>query len=411
MNMNYWERMVLPNGMRVLLFPRMSDMTAQLALGIEYGSNGDSINVAGTAHFLEHMLAGGSGRRIELSREIEGLGGSGDFFTTNELTMGITDIMPGKISRTSHILSKLMLDSFFENEKFDLERKIILNEITEVSDNPFMKINEMLRECLFKTHSIRSPICGHRNIINQLSLDTLVKKHGVHYVPPNMILVLAGRFSEGDVKTVLEDFSEDNGKTASERTFQSEDGEPKKSMVLKRKGLSQTYLSMGLRTDNVRHRDTPIIDLINTLIGVGPSSRLFIELREKRALAYSVTSSHESGIDFGFFHVDCAINRRNLEKTENIIQKEFEKLKTKKISENELWKGKYMIRGEMLRALDSPSVCPQLLAEMEMWFCRKGAISEYLKMVDDVTLEEIYQVANKYLIDENFSTVVLAPSQ
>ncbi|MCJ7633321.1 insulinase family protein, partial [Candidatus Bathyarchaeota archaeon] len=172
-----WRRDVLSNGIRVLLFPRFSDMTMQLAVAVEYGSNADSRDASGTAHFLEHMLAGGSAKRIDLSREIERLGGSSDFITTNEYTLSIADIVPEKGTKASHILSKLVFDSSFEQEKFELERKIILNEITEISDNPYEKVLEMLKRCLFQTHPVKLPIGGFHKTVNQLSLNQLLESY------------------------------------------------------------------------------------------------------------------------------------------------------------------------------------------------------------------------------------------
>lgn len=411
MDKGLWRREVLSNGIRVLRYPRLSDMTVQLAVAMEYGSNADSRDASGTAHFLEHMLAGGSNKRIELSREIERLGGSSDFITTNEYTINIVNIVPKKVAKASHILSGLVFDSSFEQEKFELERKIILNEITEVSDYPYEKINEMLKRCLFKTHPIKQPICGYRKTINQLSLNEIVESHQTHYTPQNMILILTGRFSDKDVEIVLQDFSDKNNqKPASKKAFCLETSKPKKEITLKRLGIHQTYMSMGVRTVHIKHPDTPAIDLINTLIGSGASSRLFIELREKRALTYSIRSSHECGMDYGYFHIDCAIKHRNLEKTMNLVHKEVERIKTDKVSKNELNQGKDMIKGEICRALDSPSECPEILAEMEMWFNSKNAILDYFERIDAVTADEICKTANKYLGEGGLSTAILTPS-
>ncbi len=203
-----WRRVVLPNGLRVLLFPQMSDLTMQVAVAVEYGSNEDSLNTSGTAHFLEHMLAGGSAKRIGLSRSIEHHGGSSTFLTTNEYTIGVANVVPERAAEASHILSELVFDSTFEEEKFDLEHKIILNEIYETLDDPNEKVNDLLRRCLFRTHPVRQPVFGYLKTVNQLRLDRIVERHQTYYVPRNMILVLTGRFFDKDVETVLQDFTE-----------------------------------------------------------------------------------------------------------------------------------------------------------------------------------------------------------
>ena len=406
-----WRRDILSNGIRVLLFPRLSDLTMQLAVAVEYGSNTDPGDAAGTAHFLEHMLAGGSAKRIDLSRDIERLGGSSDFITTNEYTICIADMVPEKITKTSHILSELVFDSSFEQEKFELERKIILNEITEISDNPYEKVIEILQRCLFKTHPVKLPIEGTCKTVNKLSLNRIVEGHHTHYTPQNMILILTGKFSDKDIETVLQDFSDKrNQKPASKKGYYLETGKPKKEITLKRPGIQETYMSMGVRTVPAKHPDTPTIDLINTLIGSNTSSRLFIELREKRGLAYSIHSSHEYGTDYGYFHIDYAIKRKNLEKTLNLIHKEVDRIKTEKVSENELNQSKDMIKGEIFRSLDNPSDYPEILVQMEMWFNSNKAILDYFEKIDAVTTDKIRRTANKYLGKESFSTAILTPN-
>jgi predicted Zn-dependent peptidase len=113
-----WKRLVLPNGLRMLLFPRPGSMTAQLSVAVAYGSNSESEDTAGMAHFLEHMIAGGSTQRIGLSQSVEQMGGYIDFSTANEDTMIITDVMPDKLEETSKTLTELLFSSGFEEEKF-----------------------------------------------------------------------------------------------------------------------------------------------------------------------------------------------------------------------------------------------------------------------------------------------------
>ena len=101
-NSMIWQRKELPNGLRILLLPRKSSNTTQLSLAVEYGSNQDSEEQSGVAHFIEHMLAGGSTSRIELSRSVENTGGILDFFTDHEHTMSIMDVLPEQLSQCLH---------------------------------------------------------------------------------------------------------------------------------------------------------------------------------------------------------------------------------------------------------------------------------------------------------------------
>ena len=97
----FWRRNILSNGLTVLQFPRQSANTTQLSIAVEYGSNQEPEEIAGVAHFIEHMLAGGSAKRIQLSRSIENSGGILDFYTDHEHMMTTMDILPEKLTEAS----------------------------------------------------------------------------------------------------------------------------------------------------------------------------------------------------------------------------------------------------------------------------------------------------------------------
>ena len=295
-----WERNVLSNGLTVLLCPRSSSTMAQLSVAIEYGSNDDSEENAGNAHFLEHMLVGGSQNRIKLHNEIERLGGRSNFETSDEFTFSIVSVFPRKTAEASKVLSGLLFDSAFTKEKFELERKVILNEIAEAYDDPRDRVAEVLTKCLFKEHPIKNPVLGSKKTINQLTLNEIEKAHQNYYLPERMILILTGSFTNKDTETVLQDFQDrKNHNSPPKRNTQTREKDPKRETVIKKSGITQAYLCFGFRTATAKDLDTPSLDLIDTILGTGESSRLFVELREKRALTYDFECVNASGLDYG----------------------------------------------------------------------------------------------------------------
>ena len=224
-----WERKVLPNGLTVLLLPRLSGMTAQLSLAVKYGSNDDVNEKSGNAHFLEHMLVGGSQKRIKLHYEIEKLGGCSHFETSDEFTFISMDVLSGKIAEASKVLSNLLFDSSFEKDKLELEREVILNEIAEDHDDPQELIRETLVKCLFKHHPVRNPVLGLKKTLNQFTVGSMEKTHQNYYVPKNMVLILTGNFSNKDKEPVLQDFQDkENNGSVSRRNRKLEESKPKK---------------------------------------------------------------------------------------------------------------------------------------------------------------------------------------
>jgi zinc protease len=407
-----WKRQVLPNGLRVLMLPKPFGLTTQLSLAIEYGSNDDSEGSSGTAHFLEHMIVGGSQSRIELHNEIEKLGGCSYFETSEESTFTSVDVFPEKIAEASKVLAGLLFDSVFEKDKLELERKVILNEIAENSDDPQEKTGETLLKCLFRHHPVKNPVLGLRKTVNQVSLDDVEKAHQNHYAPCNMILVLTGRFSDGEAEHVLQDYRRrENGNAVSRVDRRIEESKPRKEVVMERSGLTQAYFSFGLRACSAKEIDAPTLDLISAILGGGESSRLFKELREKRALTYDFTSINASGLDYGFFSVNCAVKTKSLKQTQIIIQDELQKLKSQPIKDNELKKSKNLILGDIFRSIDNPQQLPEILADMEIYFRNENALVNYKDRICSLSEQDISEVANKYFQDENYATAILKPKK
>ncbi|MGE5575329.1 MAG: M16 family metallopeptidase [Ignavibacteria bacterium] len=406
-----WRRNTMPNGLRVLLFPRQSANTTQLSVAVEYGSNQEPEENAGVAHFLEHMVAGGSTKRIQLSRSIENSGGILDFYTDHEHMMSTMDFLPRKTGEACSILSQLLFSGGFEEEKFIQERKIILNELAEALDDPAERMEDLLLKSLFKEHPVKRPVGGYPKTVKQLTLDKLIEAHGANYIPKNMILILAGKYSEKSIGRVLENFKEQPSEQYSKKHYPFEASKPKPLTIERKAGIAQTYLSIGARTVCSNHEDVPVLDLLSAVLSGGTSSRLFIELREKHALTYDVNSDHNKGLDFGYFSVNCAVKEKNLATAQKMILNEFSKLKTERVHADELERSKNLIVGGILRGMDNPQESLEIIAYLELQYESELALVDYIAKVKAVSSERLMNVANAYLDEEMLSTVILQPKK
>ena len=407
-----WQRKVLSNGLTVLLYPRPQANTAQLALAVEYGSNQEPAELAGVAHFIEHMLAGGSEQRIGQSRSIENFGGVLDLYTDREQVAGVVDVLPEKLEDASKILSDLFFGNVFESTKFEVEQKIILNELAEVADAPTIKVEEMLLENLFEHHPIRRPIGGYPKTIKHLTLPQLAQEHKINYGPQNMRLILSGNFNKKTQDNILGSFS-NKEKTEKPSTPQvrSESNKPKGLVMKEKSGITQSYLSIGARTINATHKDAPVLDLIGTLLGGGTSSRLFIELREKHAITYDVNSAHCKGLDFGYLSVNCAINTQKATKAQKLILKELEKLQTTLVPQEELERVKQIMLGGILRGMDDSHDTLEIISYMDTQFGSELGLQEYVTNIQSVTSKNIQTAATQYLNKDELGMAILKPKK
>ena len=407
-----WQRRKLSNGLRVLLYPRGSANTTQIGVAIKYGANLDPDLTSGRSHFLEHMVGGGSDKRITLSRKIEQLGGFHNFSTNHEYTYSLVDIVPEKITKAAQLLSDLLFDSNFDQDKFNIERKRILNELYDIFDNPNEEVNHTLRKCLFKTHPIRREILGSKKSLDSLLLEDIVEAHKSYYIPSNMILVLTGKFTEKDRDTILNNFLDRNSSLVPrQRPYFQEKSKSTRKKTKTKSGLIQAYINMGARTVSSIHPDAHSLDLIETILGDGFSSRLYIEVCEKLALSYSISTSNQCGLDYGYFNIACSTKLKDLELAIQVIQKEIENLCSEKVEEKELRKAKNIIKGDVLRVFDNPTSLPELLASCEIKYETESAVLNYLRKIEEVSSKDVNNVANKYLNHDMFSISILSPKK
>ncbi len=402
------KRRTLPNGIRLVQFPRSQKMTAQISVVIHHGSKISSDKNDGIAHYLEHMVGGGSKEHIEAMHTIEQNGGFLDLSTELEYTIGSADVFPEKLNETSQLLSKLFFEYDFEKKKFDLEKKVILNEIAESFDEPWNIVDDMLRKSLYNIHPVRHPILGYHKTVCKFTFDEIVEARKSYYTPQNTVLLLSGKFSEKNVESIVQHFiGIEKSKKLSKKCDCIKEGKPKKISRKTKTGISSTYLGFGYRTAFGKHPDNPTLELLSAIIGTGESSRLFRELREKRALVYRMESSNCNGEDFGFFSIYCAVKSSKIKETTNLVLKEITNLKTKRVTDKELSKVKNMILGDLFRGIDHSFDLHSLLARMEILFSEENAITNYLEKIKLISEDELIQVANKYFEESNLSQAIL----
>jgi predicted Zn-dependent peptidase len=405
-----WHRSVLSNGLRVLYFPRPSANTVQLSVAVEYGSNNEVDLEAGVAHFLEHMLAGGSEKRIQKSRSVESYGGSLNFYTEHEYTMSFVDVLPESLPQAAQVLSELLFDKVFEGEKFAVEREIILHELAEDLDDPAVLINELLLKALFKKHPVSRPIGGYPKTLNTLELHQLEAVHTAAYGPQNMILMLMGNLSNKQIQGVLKYFeNRAEYQKIIKQLYPQKTVKSSKRVAKGKQGITQTYLNIAAKTVNTKNVDAPKLDLISMILGGGTNSRLFIELREKNSLTYDVAAIHRKGLDFGYLNIGCAVKNSNTDKAQKMIFDEIAKLRAQTVLEEELERNKKLMLSGILRGIDSPDDCQSILAYMEIQFNHEKALIEYLDKIRAVTTTDILDVAQTYLHEDNFTTAILKP--
>ncbi|HLC96562.1 MAG TPA: pitrilysin family protein [Candidatus Nanoarchaeia archaeon] len=393
----------LKNGLQVIVEKRRTD-TVTIEATVKVGSNQESLRLNGISHFLEHMLFEGTKKRknVEIiSNEVERLGGELNAYTTNERTSYYIKVPKKHFLKALNILSDMIQNSIFDQERVEKERKIILKEINIHKDEPRMYQWDLFQRTLFRTHPNKRPVYGSVKTMKAITRSDLIGYYKKYYAPNNIILSIVGDVPNPR-KYVEAYFGDFRKKPVSHKLIY--EGPNTKVIIKKeRRKILNSYLMLGYKTVPRTHKDSYVLDAIKAILARGQSGKLFLEIRVKRGLAYEVNAQHEASIDHGFFVVYLNTNKKNIQKTVSIILKEFKKLQD--VGVKELSEAKGYLEGQFI--LDNEDTHDRA-DELSSWALvgKPELFDEYLKEIRKISVKDIVRVSNKYFTPYYAMTVI-----
>ncbi|GJL56245.1 MAG: peptidase M16 [Nitrospirales bacterium] len=400
-----YKKVILDNGVRVVL-ERMSSLKS-IAIGIwaNVGSRDEAISESGYSHFIEHMMFKGTKRRTaaQISNEIDALGGEMNAFTTHEATAFYVKVLDQHVGHALDLLADLFHESRFSTAEIQKEKQVILEEIRMVKDDPEDLVHELHGKDVLGTHPLGRPILGEPEIMSTLQRRDLIRYLQAQYHPEKTVVSIAGNFKVEDLLPQLNQYFgvwSRNQSSQSTQTFEPwpENGSTKARVY--RKKLEQVHLCMGFKGLPVGHPDRYTANVLNTILGGGVSSRLFQQLREKRGLAYTIYS-HLSGFsDGGLLTVYAATRSEEVESVVHVVCKEIQKLCRRGVTKDELQRTKTQLKGNLMLGLEGTYGRMNKLAKNELYQGRYVSLQEMIKEIDRISIDDINRL-NRQLLDLN----------
>jgi zinc protease len=393
----------LKNGLTVIVEQRKSDVVV-IEVCVHTGSNNETGNVAGMSHFLEHMVFEGTKTRSakQISEIIENVGGELNAATGNERTFYYAVLPKQKALLGLEVLSDIFANPVFDMKILEKERKVVLEELKMVNDQPAIYQWIFFQRSLFRKHPSRNPPYGKIHSIKAITRAQMLGYFRKWYVPDNMTITLVG-----DVKSLVPKLGRYFGVLPRRRApgFRSvaEPAETRPRMFREFRKINQSYVMLGYKTVPRMHRDSVVLDVISAVFAKGLSGRVTNEIRIKRGLAYVVGAEHETKKDYGFFAFYLNTEKKNVDTCKGLILDEIRKLSD--LGKLELDQAKDNIIGNTLIRNEDPRRRADSLAFWE--FIGDAKMSgEYLKKVRKVTVKDIIRVRNKYFKD-NYTMIRL----
>jgi len=398
------KKLVLKNGLKILLAEKETKATT-ISINVKVGSNNESSNNLGISHFIEHMLFEGTKKRnsYQIASEIEKLGGEINAATSNNRTFYYIHIPTKHTKKGIEIISDIIQNPLFNKENIEKERKVIVNEIRLVNDEPRFYQWVLFTKTLYKKNPTRNPVYGSIDIVKKLSQKDLIDYYKNFYSPNNMVISIVGKSPSKYLPFIKEQFKDSKQKKIKKHILIKEPETKQPQIKTEKKPTLQTYTVIGYKTPTREKKESYSLDLLQNILGYGQSSKLFTEIRNKFGLVYEIGVEHEPYFDFGFFAAYANTNKKNLGKVKSLILKEFEKIKN--ISSTELEETKESIIGSFILENEDNKKYADNLGFWEL-AGNVNLLEKYPENIRKVTLQEIRKVAKKYLT-KNYTQVII----
>jgi predicted Zn-dependent peptidase len=395
------RRTVLPGGLRIITEEMPSVRSATFGVWVGVGSRDETPSLAGATHYLEHLLFKGTKRRdaMAISASLEAVGGDLNAFTGKEYTCYHARVLDADLPLAIDVIVDMVTSSMIASADVAAERGVILEEIAMNEDDPSDAVQEAFSGALFGDSPLGRPILGTVQSINNLSRSAITGYYRRRYVAPNIVVTAAGNLTHRQVVRAVERAFRNAGALGVEGAGPS----PRRvgtarllsggSVRVVHRPTEQANLVLGMpglaRTDVRRFA----LDVLNSALGGGMSSRLFQEVREKRGLAYSVYSFSSRYADVGTFGIYAGCLPQKIDEVLEICRGELAKAAAHGITREELERGIGQLKGGYVLGMEDTGQRMSRLGKAELAYGELLSVDDVLRRIDAVTLDEVREVA------------------
>ena len=404
-----FARTTLDSGATVVTETMTEVRSASVGFWFDVGARDEPDNLAGTSHFLEHLLFKGTAKRSakDIADEFDAVGGDINAFTGKEYTCYYSRVISGDLPMALDVLSDMILNSKIDPKEFDSERNVILEEIAMHEDAPDELVHDLFYRKMFEGHPLGRPVLGFNETIGKVSRDEVAGYWRARYAPVNLVVAAAGDLDHDYlVRRVDELFARQEGARTS-RTGPAP--EAKLEVNVHKRPTEQAHIVIGTEGLARGHNDRHAMALLDTILGGGMSSRLFQEVREKRGLAYSVYSYRAMFADTGTFAIYAGTTPQNAETVIDIAMSEVDSIVKNGVTQAEFDRAKGHVRGSLVLASEDPGSRMNRLGKQQLTTGEILSIDELIDRFDRLEMDDVARVADMVLGAGRFQVTVVGP--
>ena len=402
----------LENGLRIIVEEMPYMKSVAIVFGIGAGSRYEAKKQQGISHFIEHMLFKGTKKRkdtLEISQVIEGIGGEINAFTSKETTHLYAKVPQEHFKIAFDVLADIITDSLIKEEDLCKEKNVIIEEIKKYKDIPEELVEILLDRIMWKNHPLGRSILGDEKSVINIQREDLLSYINRFYRPNNLVISVAGNIKITEVVRQIEKFFKRIEKGKIKRYLPVKANQKNAQVGIKFKKSNQAHLSFGFPGISRLDPNKYSLDLLNIILGLGLSSRLFQEIRVKKSLAYDINSFIQYFNETSAFNIYAGIDSRKLKDTIQTILEELNKIKDNNLKEDELGKAKEMYKGALSLNLDSTLSRAFWLGDMILLHGIPSTFDEIKRKIEEVKVEDVQRMAQNIFSEDKINLFIVGP--
>ncbi len=413
----------LSNGLKIIFIDTEVFPTLTSLLLVGAGSRYENPENNGIAHFFEHIPFKGTKNyptAYDLSATIEGFGGIFNAFTSKDHTAYWIKAPSEHFETMVDITGDMILAPLLDPVEIEREKGVIIEEINMYEDMPARRVSEVLCQTMYPNHPLGMDILGTKSTVGSFTKKTFTDYMNSHYYPNNAVFVVAGGLSQVNnkndreyrelISVVEKKFS--SWKPGKKPDFKKvTDVQNKMKIAVIEKKTEQAHFTVGFPAVSFNDPQKHAVLLLSTILGGGSSSRLFIEVRERRGLCYYIGADREVYADTGEFIIQAGVpnNLAKLKQAVSVTLAECRKIKEKGLRKGELERAKELIKGRMLISLEDSSKVAQFFGTKSLLQNSTKSPSEVLDEIMKVSAEEVLFAAKTILQPQKLNFAVIGP--
>jgi len=410
--MNTFKKTTLDSGLRVITVPMKNANSVTVLILVGAGSKYETKDMNGMSHFLEHMFFKGTEKRpntLDISETLDSVGGQYNAFTSKEITGFWAKVDKTHTDIALDWISDMFLNSKFDEEEAEREKGVIIEEANMYLDTPMAYIGELWEKLLYGDQPAGWMVIGEKENILSFNREKVVDYYKTHYSSLNTIVCIAGDIDSEEIEGKIKSYFGNILKSKEPKKVKAKEAQTEPGLLLHYKKTDQTHFCLGVRTYDLFNEKKYALALLSIILGGNMSSRLFIKVRERNGLAYSIHTSTDSTTDTGYLVTQAGIDHKNLEKSVKLILEEYKDMRDKEITQKELQKAKDYLKGTMSLSLDSSDSQASFYGTQELLAREILTPDEKFKKIDKVSVEDIKKLAEDIFLPEKLNLAVIGP--